>query len=295
MRRMQTKIEQFIDYLANQRGRSANTCDNYRHDLEKAAQFFSENGIDDWTKVDQYAAINFIAQLKSEQKAKTTINRQISSLKQFFRYLLRTQQLSTNPMDFVDREKISTVSSPVVLSTDEIEQLFSVPDIDTTNGIRDRALLELMYGTGMQVSELINLKRDQVYLDLCILKLQSETDNQRIVPLGQYAVEWLEKYLTATKDVDSPFVFLNRQGAPLSRQGIWKNFKSWVAKAGLDSSITPQALRQTYIADMINHGADWQAIQALLGQKSQQVAANPYIHYQTKDLIKIFNQFHPRA
>lgn len=294
MRRMQTKIDQFIDYLANQRGRSMNTCDNYRHDLEKAAQFFVKNGIENWANVDQYAAINFIAQLKTEQKAKTTINRQISSLKQFFRYLLRTQQLSTNPMDFIDREKVATTSSPVVLTADEIKRLFHVPNVATTNGVRDRALLELMYGTGMQVSELINLKRDQVYLDLRILKLQSEADNQRIVPLGQFAVEWLGKYLAQTKNMASPFVFLNRQGEPLSRQGIWKNFKSWVTKAELDPSITPQALRQTYIADMIDHGSDWQAIQALLGQKSQR-AANQYIHYQTKDLIKIFNQFHPRA
>ncbi|MFC2672132.1 site-specific integrase, partial [Limosilactobacillus vaginalis] len=195
---MQETIDHFIDYLMTQKGRSQNTGESYRHDLERCAAFFTASGINTWQEVDQYAVINVIAEMKREDRASTTINRTISSLRQLYRYLLRRHEVQVNPMDYIDLEEVATRKAPVTLSQQEIEQLFAIPDTTTVNGLRDRTLLELMYGTGMLVSELINLKRLQVHFDLQILQLQDNPRHQRIVPLGKIAKEWLARYLRAT-------------------------------------------------------------------------------------------------
>ena len=288
-------IDQFIDYLATQRGRSQNTCESYRRDLENSARFFAQNGINRWQDVDQYAVINLIAKMKEAHRATTTINRTISSLRQLYRYLLRSHQVETNPMDYVDLEKAAPQKEPITLSQEEIDKLMAVPDTATLAGLRDRALLELMYGTGMLVSELINLKRSQVHFDLQILQLQDNPQHQRIVPLGQYASKWLQKYLSATSSADSNYVFLNSRGNQMTRQGVWKNFKQIVEQSGIKKNVTLQTLRHTFTADMLNNGANWQAVQVLLGREDGKNSYGSYIHFNTQDLVATYNKFHPRA
>lgn len=288
-------IDQFIDYLATQRGRSHNTCESYRRDLENSARFFAKNGINRWQDVDQYAVINLIAKMKEAHRATTTINRTISSLRQLYRYLLRSHQVETNPMDYVDLEKAAPQKEPITLSQEEIDKLMAVPDTATLAGLRDRALLELMYGTGMLVSELINLKRSQVHFDLQILQLQDNPQHQRIVPLGQYASKWLQKYLSATSSADSNYVFLNSRGNQMTRQGVWKNFKQIVEQSGIKKNVTLQTLRHTFTADMLNNGANWQAVQVLLGREDGKNSYGSYIHFNTQDLVATYNKFHPRA
>lgn len=288
-------IDQFIDYLATQRGRSQNTCESYRRDLENSARFFAKNGINRWQDVDQYAVINLIAKMKEAYRATTTINRTISSLRQLYRYLLRSHQVETNPMDYVDLEKAAPQKEPITLSQEEINKLMAVPDTATLGGLRDRALLELMYGTGMLVSELINLKRSQVHFDLQILQLQDNPQHQRIVPLGQYAGKWLKSYLTATGDAKYDYVFLNSRGNQMTRQGVWKNFKQIVKQSGIKKNVTLQTLRHTFTADMLNNGANWQAVQALLGREDGKNSYGSYIHFNTQDLVATYNKFHPRA
>ena len=288
-------IDQFIDYLATQRGRSQNTCESYRRDLENSARFFAKNGINRWQAVDQYAVINLIAKMKEAHRATTTINRTISSLRQLYRYLLRSHQVETNPMDYVDLEKAAPQKEPITLSQEEIDKLMAVPDTATLAGLRDRALLELMYGTGMLVSELINLKRSQVHFDLQILQLQDNPQHQRIGPLGQYASKWLQKYLSATSSADSNYVFLNSRGNQMTRQGVWKNFKQIVEQSGIKKNVTLQTLRHTFTADMLNNGANWQAVQVLLGREDGKNSYGSYIHFNTQDLVATYNKFHPRA
>ncbi|MBD7894620.1 tyrosine-type recombinase/integrase [Limosilactobacillus sp. Sa3CUN2] len=288
-------IDRFIDYLVTQKGRSHNTCQSYRHDLKMCVAFFEANGIGSWQKVDQYAVINLIAKLKQEHRASTTINRTISSLRQLFRYLLRRHEIQVNPMDYVDHEHVAPKKPPITLSQKEIEQLFMIPDTTTTNGLRDRTLLELMYGTGMLVSELINLKRSQVHLDLQILQLQDNPHHQRIVPLGKMAGEWLKKYLETTADTSSEYVFLNARGHQMTRQGVWKNFKRIVKESGLKKDITLQTLRHTFIADLLNNGASWQVVQTLLGRESGRENYESYVHFDSQELVTIYHQCHPRA
>lgn len=292
---MQQTINQFIEYLMTQKGRSQNTCESYRHDLESCAALFMANGINRWQDVDQYAVINVIAKMKKEQRASTTINRTISSLRQLFRYLLRTHQVQNNPMDYIDHETVDLRKKPVTLSQEEIEQLLAVPDVKTVSGLRDRALLELMYGTGMLVSELINLKRSQVHFDLHILQLQESPRHQRVVPLGREAEKWLKDYLNDTADTSSDYVFLNTRGYQMTRQGVWKNFKAIVKESGLKKNVTLQTLRHTFIADLLSNGASWQAVQMLLGRETGRESYESYIHFDTQKLVVIYRRCHPRA
>lgn len=292
---MQETIDRFIEYLTVQKGRSQNTGESYRHDLERCAAFFEASGINTWQEVDHYAVINVIAKLKRENRASTTINRTISSLRQLFRYLLRRHEVQVNPMDYVDLEQVAVKRTPVTLSQQEIERLFAVPDPATVIGLRDRTLLELMYGTGMLVSELINLKRPQVHLDLQILQLQDNPRHQRIVPLGKIAIEWLARYLKATAGASSDYVFLNSRGRQMTRQGVWKNFKEIVKESGLPKQITLQTLRHTFTADLLKNGASWQAVQTLLGRETGRADFESYLHYDTQELIAIYHRCHPRA
>lgn len=292
---MQETIDHFINYLMTQKGRSRNTGESYRHDLEQCAAFFAANGINTWQEVDQYAVINVIAEMKHEDRASTTINRTISSLRQLYRYLLRRHEVQVNPMDYIDLEEVAVRKTPVTLSQQEIEQLFAIPDTTTVIGLRDRTLLELMYGTGMLVSELITLKRSQIHFDLQILQLQDNPRHQRIVPLGKMAKEWLAKYLKATSDNSSDYVFLNARGGQMTRQGVWKNFKEIVRKSGLSKEITLQTLRHTFTADLLKNGASWQAVQALLGRETGRESFESYIRFNTQELVAIYHRCHPRA
>ena len=292
---MQETIDHFIDYLMTRKGRSQNTRESYRHDLERCAAFFTASGINTWQEVDQYAVINVIAEMKREDRASTTINRTISSLRQLYRYLLRRHEVQVNPMDYIDLEEVATRKAPVTLSQQEIEQLFAIPDTTTVNGLRDRTLLELMYGTGMLVSELINLKRSQVHFDLQILQLQDNPRHQRIVPLGKIAKEWLARYLRATAGDSSDYVFLNVRGGQMTRQGVWKNFKEIVRKSGLSKKITLQTLRHTFTADLLKNGASWQAVQTLLGRETGRESFESYIRFNTQELVTIYRRCHPRA
>lgn len=291
---MQETIDQFIEFLA-QKQRSANTRESYRHDLESCAEYFRASGIMSWQAVDQYAVLNLLAKMKEEQRATTTINRTISSLRQLYRFLLRRHQVQVNPMDYIDREQVATPKDPVVLTTVEIERLLAVPDTSTLTGLRDRALIELMYGTGMLVSELINLKRSQVHFDLQILQLQDSPQHQRIVPLGRAASQWLAKYLDATAGQAGVYVFLNAHGHQMTRQGIWKSLKAIVAQAKIEKNVTPQTLRHTFTAVLLNNGASWQVVQALLGRETGKNSFGPYVQFSTQQLVEMYHQYHPRA
>lgn len=293
--KMQETIDSFIQYLLTQKGRSQNTGQSYRHDLENCATFFCDQGIKSWNAVDQYAVINLIAQLKEQGRAVTTINRTISSLRQLFLYLLRTHQVQTNPMDYIDHEQSRPKDTPIVLTAEELSRLFAVPDTSKLTGLRDRALLELMYGTGMLVSELISLRRSQVHLDLHILQVQENPRHQRIVPLGKEAEKWLTGYLEATANIKSEYVFLNSHGQTLTRQGIWKNFKALVSESGIKKRITLQTLRHTFTADLLKNGASWQLVQELLGRETGRATYESYLHFETQDLIRMYHQYHPRA
>ena len=296
---MMDEITDFVAMLKNERGLTANTQANYRRDLVHAKEFFAQQGITSWQAVDRYAVMDFLTAQQQAGKSVATINRLISSLRQFFRYLVRQQQLTANPMETIDHRPVNTpAAAPVILTEAEVERLLAVPDTTTPLGIRDRAILELLDATGMRVTELATLPLTALHLDIKFVQLQGSGQHERMVPLGRPTVHWLERYLKAVRpqlaDGDQTAVFLNAHGRPLTRQGIWKNFKKWVQQADINKQVTPQTFRYTLAVQMLSRGASGQAVQEMLGYTELRML-RPYLKVTPQELAATYEKYHPRA
>lgn len=296
---MMDEITAFTTMLKNERGLAMNTRDNYRRDLVKAKDFFTQQGVTTWQAVDRYAVMDFLTAQQQAGKSVATINRLISSLRQFFHYLVRQQQLVANPMETIDHRPASAqLASPVILTEEEVDRLLAVPDTTTPLGIRDRAILELLDATGMRVTELATLPLTALHLDIRFVQLQGNAQHERMVPLGRPTVQWLERYLKTVRpqlvDGDQTVVFLNAHGRPLTRQGIWKNFKKWVQQAGITKQVTPQTFRYTLAVQMLSRGASGQVVQEMLGYTELRML-RPYLKVTPQELAATYEKYHPRA
>lgn len=293
------EITAFTKMLKDERRLAVNTRDNYRRDLVKAKNFFTQQGVTTWQAVDRYAVMDFLTAQQQAGKSVATINRLISSLRQFFHYLVRQQQLVANPMETIDhRPANAQLVSPVILTEEEVDRLLAVPDTTTPLGIRDRAILELLDATGMRVTELATLSLAALHLDIRFVQLQGNAQHERMVPLGRPTVQWLERYLKTVRpqlvDGDQTAVFLNAHGRPLTRQGIWKNFKKWVQQAGITKQVTPQTFRYTLAVQMLSRGASGQVVQEMLGYTELRML-RPYLKVTPQELAATYEKYHPRA
>lgn len=293
------EITAFTTMLKNERGLAVNTRDNYRRDLVKAKDFFTQQGVTTWQAVDSYAVMDFLTAQQQAGKSVATINRLISSLRQFFHYLVRQQQLVANPMETIDHRPASAqLASPVILTEEEVDRLLAVPDTTTPLGIRDRAILELLDATGMRVTELATLPLTALHLDIRFVQLQGNAQHERMVPLGRPTVQWLERYLKTVRpqlvDGDQTAVFLNAHGRPLTRQGIWKNFRKWVQQADITKQVTPQTFRYTLAVQMLSRGASGQVVQEMLGYTELRML-RPYLKVTPQELAATYEKYHPRA
>ncbi|MDD7692833.1 MAG: tyrosine-type recombinase/integrase [Lactobacillaceae bacterium] len=296
---MMDEITAFTTMLKNERGLAVNTRDNYRRDLVKAKDFFTQQGVTTWQAVDRYAVMDFLTAQQQAGKSVATINRLISSLRQFFHYLVRQQQLVANPMETIDHRPASAqLASPVILTEEEVDRLLAVPDTTTPLGIRDRAILELLDATGMRVTELATLPLTALHLDIRFVQLQGNAQHERMVPLGRPTVQWLERYLKTVRpqlvDGDQTAVFLNAHGRPLTRQGIWKNFRKWVQQADITKQVTPQTFRYTLAVQMLSRGASGQVVQEMLGYTELRML-RPYLKVTPQELTATYEKYHPRA
>ena len=293
------EITAFTTMLKNERGLAVNTRDNYRRDLVKAKDFFTQQGVTTWQAVDRYAVMDFLTAQQQAGKSVATINRLISSLRQFFHYLVRQQQLVANPMETIDHRPASAqLASPVILTEEEVDRLLAVPDTTTPLGIRDRAILELLDATGMRVTELATLPLTALHLDIRFVQFQGNAQHERMVPLGRPTVQWLERYLKTVRpqlvDGDQTAVFLNAHGRPLTRQGIWKNFRKWVQQADITKQVTPQTFRYTLAVQMLSRGASGQVVQEMLGYTELRML-RPYLKVTPQELAATYEKYHPRA
>lgn len=293
------EITAFTTMLKNERGLAVNTRDNYRRDLVKAKDFFTQQGVTTWQAVDRYAVMDFLTAQQQAGKSVATINRLISSLRQFFHYLVRQQQLVANPMETIDHRPASAqLASPVILTEEEVDRLLAVPDTTTPLGIRDRAILELLDATGMRVTELATLPLTALHLDIRFVQLQGNAQHERMVPLGRPTVQWLERYLKTVRpqlvDGDQTAVFLNAHGRPLTRQGIWKNFRKWVQQADITKQVTPQTFRYTLAVQMLSRGASGQVVQEMLGYTELRML-RPYLKVTPQELAATYEKYHPRV
>ena len=250
--------------------------------------------------MDHYLLIDLLNSLRQQGKANSTINRVISSLRQFYKYMIRHHNLTINPMEMIDHQyTFKQPPTPVILTEKEIEQLLAVPDVSTPIGLRDRALLEIMDATGMRVSEVIALDLTALHLDVRLLQLTGKNERERMIPLSQPAVKWLTDYLDRgrprlLRDEHETRVFLNAHGYPLTRQGIWKKMKEWVSEAKIKKEVTPQTMRYSFAVHLIENGADVQLIQEILGYNAMK-ALQPYLQVSPQQLSANYMKYHPRA
>ena len=282
-------IEEFLNYLKNVKNTSDNTVLSYKRDLLRFADFLGYRGIKSVLDITEDCVFDYESSLRDENFSAATITRHNAALKSFFRYLLENGNIDDNPAEKLKSPKIQKKDIRI-LSTVEIENLLSQDFGDDAKGKRDRAILELMYATGLKASEITGLKLENVDLGLGCLRLEfgKKRERVRLVPYGKKAKEALNAYLLKSRiellagAEDEGTLFLNCSGMPMSRQGLWKIIKTYVKKAGIRDDITPFTLRHSFAVHLVDNGADVNALQELMGYSKSNTASR-YIRKSRKN------------
>ena len=295
---MNEEINDYLHYLTIERGLSLNTRKSYERDLLQYLHYLEDEQITSWQDVDRYVVINYLEKMHDEKKASATVTRMITSLRRFHQFLRQERLTDHDPMQHIDTPK-KVQKLPSTLSLTEVERLIETPDTTKNLGIRDRAILEVMYATGMRVSELVGLKLSDLHLSLGLVQTLGKGDKERIIPLGDYAIQWLERYLDEARPLlvanpSETHVFVNHHGTGLSRQGIWKNLKQLVREAGINKEVTPHTLRHSFATHLLENGADLRTVQELLGHADISTT-QIYTHITKKRLTDVYKQHFPRA
>ncbi len=296
---MDEQIIEYMHYLRIERGLSDNTIQSYRRDLKKYQLFLQTEKVGSFNAVTKADILLYLQYLNAEKFATSSISRMISSLRKFHQYLKQEGLNETDPMINVQLPK-KKQSLPKVLSTDEIERLMNTPDLKTVLGMRDRAILEVLYATGLRVSELVNLTMSEIHLDIGFIQTIGKGDKERIVPLGEEAIYWVNQYIQYSRPdlargrKETAFLFLNFHGQGFTRQGIWKNLKQIVRQAGIKKNVTPHMLRHSFATHILENGADLRIVQELLGHADISTT-QIYTHITTERMTEIYQKYHPRA
>jgi integrase/recombinase XerD len=295
----QKLLEQFIDHLWMENGLSQNTLAAYRNDLAGFSAWITKKGKNlsaaSTVDIQAYLASRFEIGQKTRSAA-----RLLSSLRRFYGFLLRERKVDENPTNLVESPKAGQ-SLPVTLNEHQVEQLLDAPDVCDDLGLRDRAMLELLYATGLRVTELITLQLSQVSIEPGVLRVIGKGDKERLVPVGEVALEWLAKYLSHARPallqskVATSALFVTRRGQVMTRQAFWYMIKRYATKAGVPGdSLSPHTLRHAFATHLLNHGADLRVVQMLLGH-SDISTTQIYTHVADQRLRDLYNHHHPRA
>ncbi|MEN6350540.1 MAG: site-specific tyrosine recombinase XerD [Syntrophomonas sp.] len=296
---METLISAFIDYLKFEKGLSANTQAAYRRDLAKLDCFLAKKSLighpRDITKQDIMA---FLSRQLDEGATSSTIARSLSTIKTFYKFLILEGYVENNPTTDLETPKI-TRKLPQVLSVEEVDRLMNQPNVVLPLGIRDRAMLELMYGTGIRISEMLGLQIEDVNITAGFLRCMGKGRKERIIPVNQTSLDWIERYLSRSRNflVKSHLeriLFVNANGRKLSRQGYFKILAGYVKKADLKKEVTPHTLRHSFATHLLENGADLRAVQEMLGHADISTT-QIYTHLTKSRLREVYQRYHPRA
>jgi integrase/recombinase XerD len=294
---MERWIDGYMNYVAVEKGLSRNTLDSYSGDLIRYAGFLGGLGrrIEETSKLE---VMSYLLTLRKRGLSAKTVARSISVLRGFYRWLADEGVLRGNPLE--DMESPRTIRSlPEVLSLDEVDSLLNQPDPANPLGMRDKAMLELLYATGLRVSELTNLDLNYLNLEGGYLMVLGKGSKQRIVPMGQEAIRWLKGYLEESRNRllgtnRSSLVFVSQMGRGMTRQGFWKIIKKYGLKAGIRKKISPHTLRHSFASHLLEGGADLRSVQSLLGHVDISTT-QIYTHVTRERLKKIHTRYHPRS
>jgi integrase/recombinase XerD len=283
-------LNDFLDYISSEKGLSENTRKAYQRDIISFLTFLKQKG-DSLDAVTELHLSSFLQYLQGKKFAPASCGRALIALKVFFRFLKREGVLDENPAYYLSSPKLWQML-PEVLSEEEAKALLGAPDRSTKEGARDAAILELLYSSGMRVSELCGLKLKDV--EDTFIKVFGKGSKERLVPIGEPAIKALDHYLGQWRgDDEAVFLFITHQGKPINRQNVWSLVRAYAKAAGLQKLVTPHTLRHTYATHMLNHGADLRIIQELLGHTSIS-STERYTHLSKKHLTEAFQRCHPR-
>ncbi|MEK3797630.1 site-specific tyrosine recombinase XerD [Peribacillus sp. FSL H8-0477] len=292
-------IRDFIHFLTVEKGLAKNTLISYERDLKSYFAYMKNvEQLNTWNEVRRASIIQFLARLKDQGKSPKTLARHIASLRSFHQFLIREKITDQDPTIHIESPKQER-SLPKVLSMEEVEALLEAPKLTNEYGYRDKAMLELLYATGMRVSELINLDMSDIHATMGFVRCIGKGNKERIIPIGHTALEAIEEYLLngrvklqSVHKTDS--LFLNHHGNRLTRQGFWKILKKLSKDARIEKELTPHTLRHSFATHLLTNGADLRAVQEMLGHADISTT-QIYTHVSNVRLKDVYKKFHPRA
>lgn len=295
---MESLIQEFIDYLGHEKGLATNTLESYSRDLKQYYGFLSEDADESLESASQATIVAYLMYLRKQGKATATIARRLAALKAFYQFLVKENYVSKDPTNELSSPKLER-KLPKVLTVAEVERLLNQPDQKTLNGKRDKAMLEVLYATGIRASELVNLNVDDVDLQEGFVRCMGKGSKERVVPLGEMAKKALSLYISEVRpklltDLNDKALFLNHHGKRLTRQGFWKIVKKYAQAAQIKKEITPHTLRHSFATHLLENGADIRAVQEMLGH-SDISTTQIYTHVTKERLKDVYAKTHPRA
>jgi integrase/recombinase XerD len=291
-------LDQFLHYILVEKGLSKNTIDAYSHGLNRFLGYLRKRGIQEMPRVSKLDMRTFFLGLKRQGLSTRSVVRDLAAIRSFFRFLVQEGILDANPIEELESPRIER-KLPEILTLKEVEQLLEQPDSQTPIGIRDRTMLEVLYATGMRVSELTKLPIQQVNLEGGYVLVFGKGSKERIIPLGSEAMKWITLYLNSAREKfakgkESSSLFINRSGRGMSRQQFWKNIKAYGRRAGIRKRITPHLLRHSFASHLLEGGADLRSVQIMLGHTDISTT-QIYTHVTGERLKKIHQRYHPRG
>lgn len=294
---MNAYVEEYTSFMANVRHKSVNTVESYKRDVTQYITYLAGSGISDVAEATKTTVLTYLLQLQKSGKASSTVSRTLASLRSFYLFMMQNGCVSSNPTSNLEAPHVEK-KTPQILKGSEVERLLEQPKTTDNKGIRDKAMLELLYATGIRVSELINLNISDINLPMSFIRCQGGK-KERIIPMGNKAKEALSEYINNArrymlKNENETALFVNCSGVRLSRQGFWKLIKHYRNEAGITAEITPHTLRHSFAAHLLENGADLHSIQEMMGHadiSSTQV----YSKLMNNKLKDVYAKAHPRA
>ena len=293
---MEKQIELFLDFIKNEKKLSDNTFQSYKRDIFQYQEYVNINNLD-YTKTGEGNIKDYLAYLGDLNKKASTISRHLASIRLFYQYLLKFNKVQEDPTAHVQAPKIDK-KAPSILTSEEVTLLLNQPQNVDLKGIRDKAMLEFAYATGMRVTEIISLNVDDVDLEQGVVNCKTRTKT-RAIPLGKISLNALKDYVANARDIlikddSEKALFVNINGKRLTRQGVWKIIKFYKEQAHITKEITPHVLRHSFATHLLQNGADLKSIQTMLGH-SDISSTQVYMQFQDESLKNIYRKAHPRA
>ncbi|MDW7652175.1 MAG: site-specific tyrosine recombinase XerD [Bacillota bacterium] len=295
---MDSTLRDYIHYLSVEKGLAKNTLESYTRDLRTFCEYLQQNGINCFEETARDSIVGYLLSLQQKGKATATLSRNLASIRSFYAYLFQERMIVENPAADLESPKLEK-KLPRVLSPQEVDLLLDQPDQLQVTGIRDKAMLEVIYATGIRVSELMSLDMNDINLDAGFLRCNGKGSKERIIPLGSVAIRHVDRYLgdgrpKLIRQNGEAALFVNQHGKRLTRQGFWKILKKYARQASITKEITPHTMRHSFATHLLENGADLRSVQEMLGHADISTT-QIYTQVTKRKLRDVYEKTHPRA